>query len=84
MCTVAACVRVSDLECKQFVPPPTLQAYIPLVTVLLAISEQHFFLNHWYTFLSQVVVPNIRVSTYMYMQQSASTCSGLDYSFQAY
>ncbi len=22
MCTVAACVRVSDLECKQFVPPP--------------------------------------------------------------
>lgn len=38
------------------------QAYIPLVTVLLAISEQQFFLNHWSNFLIQIIMHNIRVS----------------------
>ena len=37
------------------------QAYIPLVTVLLAISEQHYFLNHWHGFLMQAVIPSIKV-----------------------
>ena len=36
--------------------------YIPLVTVLLAISEQSFFLAHWNTFLSQIIMHNIKVS----------------------
>ncbi len=38
-----------------------LQAYIPLVTVLLAISEQQFFVAHWHNFLVQVLMHNIRV-----------------------
>ena len=39
------------------------QAYIPLVTVLLAISEQQFFLSNWNIFLNQVIMHNIRVSS---------------------
>ena len=37
------------------------QAYIPLVTVLLSISEQQFFLTYWHLFLTQVILPNIKV-----------------------
>jgi len=36
-------------------------AYIPLVTVLLSIAEQQFFLNYWGIFLTQIILPNIRV-----------------------
>ena len=45
-------------------PPPLStpsQAYIPLVTVLLSISEQQFFLTYWHLFLTQVILPNIKV-----------------------
>jgi hypothetical protein len=35
--------------------------YIPLATVLLAISEQSFFLNNWHLFLVQNLVPSLKV-----------------------
>lgn len=39
--------------------PPIPQTYIPLATVLLAISEQTFFLNNWHIFLVQNIVPSL-------------------------
>lgn len=59
-------------------PPPSLlpthQAYIPLVTVLLAISEQQFFLNYWHNFVLQILVQNIKV------RKDTASCSILHYS----
>lgn len=46
------------------------QTYIPLATVLLAISEQSFFLNMWHIFLVQNLLPNLRV-------RALSDCNGL-------
>lgn len=37
------------------------QAYIPLVTVLLGISDDTFFLNNWHMFVKDIVLPNIKV-----------------------
>ena len=37
------------------------QTYIPLATVLLAISEQTLFLNNWHVFLVQNLLPSLRV-----------------------
>ena len=43
-------------------PPPHLsQTYIPLATVLLAISEQSFFLNNWHHFVTQNLLPSLKV-----------------------
>jgi len=52
----------TSLSCTAFVFL-LLQAYIPLVTVLLAISEQQFFLNHWNNFLMQIIMHNIKASS---------------------
>ena len=41
---------------------PLSQTYIPLATVLLAISEQTFFLNNWHLFLVQNLLPSLKVS----------------------
>jgi hypothetical protein len=35
-------------------------AYTPLVTVLLAISEDAFFLNNWHIFVSSIIMPSLK------------------------
>lgn len=42
-------------DCNTSIP----QTYIPLATVLLAISEQTFFLNNWHIFLAQNILPSL-------------------------
>lgn len=38
-----------------------MQAYIPLVTVLLGISDDPFFLNNWHVFVKDILLPSIKV-----------------------
>lgn len=54
------CIVCIHFMCSSSTSSP-LQAYIPLVTVLLSIAEQQFFLNYWGIFLTQIILPNIRV-----------------------
>ena len=51
-------VKHNHFLCPNHLPP---QTYIPLATVLLAISEQTFFLNNWHVFLTHSLIPNLRV-----------------------